>query len=77
MHTVQLNGANPEKIAKVMGGTLIMHDITNDEAMIADGDIEKLRRYELRHMSAESLLPQYDSETDGDYESWLVANNMD
>ena len=77
MHTVQLNGANPEKIAEIMGGTLIMHNVTDDEAMIAGGDVEKLRRYELQHMDAVSLLPQYDSETDGDYSSWLVANNMD
>ena len=32
MHTVHLNGANPEKIAEIMGGTLIMHNVTDDEA---------------------------------------------
>lgn len=77
MHTVHLNGANPEKIAEIMGGTLIMHDVTNDEATIAGGDVEKLRRYELQQMNPASLLPQYDSETDGNYEDWLIANNMD
>ena len=77
MHQVHLNGADPEKIAKIMGGTLIMHNTTDDIATISGGDVEKLRHCEARYGIGESLLPQYDPETDGDYESWLVANNMD
>lgn len=42
MNTVSLNGADAEAIAELIGGTLIMVDVTNDEAMIAGGDISKL-----------------------------------
>lgn len=42
MHTVTLNGADAEQVAKVMGGTLIMEDVTNGTAMIAGGDPTKL-----------------------------------
>lgn len=42
MNTIKLNGADPHKIAELIGGTLIMFDITNDEAMIAGGDLSKL-----------------------------------
>ena len=77
MNKIHLNGANPDKIAELIGGTLIMHDTTNDIASIAGGDIEKLRRYELKQMDASNHLPQYNSETDGDYMDWAVANNVD
>lgn len=42
MNTIKLSGADPQKVAELIGGTLIMHDITNDTAMIAGGDISKL-----------------------------------
>ena len=46
MHEVHLNGANPEKIAEIMGGVLIMHDETHDTATIAGGDPSKLEAQE-------------------------------
>lgn len=42
MNRIKLNGADPQKVAELIGGTLIMHDITNDEALIAGGDPSKL-----------------------------------
>jgi hypothetical protein len=42
MYRVHLNGADPEKTAELMGGTLIMVDVTHDTAMIAGGDPSKL-----------------------------------
>lgn len=42
MHTIYLNGANPESIAKQIGGTLILVNVTDDTAMIAGGDPSKL-----------------------------------
>lgn len=42
MYTIRLNGANPEKIAEAIGGTLIVHNTTHDTATIAGGDITKL-----------------------------------
>lgn len=49
MYTIKLNGAKAEKIAELIGGTLIMFNITDDEAMIAGGDLTKLPKgYELQ-----------------------------
>lgn len=42
MQQVHLNGANADKVAELMGGTLIMVDETNDIATIAGGDVTKL-----------------------------------
>lgn len=42
MNTVHLNGADAEKIAELMGGTLIMVNESDDTAMIAGGDPSKL-----------------------------------
>lgn len=42
MNKVKLNGADPEKIAKLIGGTLILVNISDDEALIAGGDLSKL-----------------------------------
>ncbi|KKR56923.1 MAG: hypothetical protein UT94_C0024G0017 [Candidatus Uhrbacteria bacterium GW2011_GWF2_40_263] len=33
---------NPGKLAELIGGVLIMVDLTNDEAMISGGDLSKL-----------------------------------
>lgn len=44
MVKIKLNGADAKKIADLVGGTLIMTDVTNDEALISGGDINKLRR---------------------------------
>lgn len=43
MNTVHLNGADPAKIAELIGGTLIMVNTTDDTAMIAGGDVSKLQ----------------------------------
>ena len=43
MHIVHLNGANAEKIAELIGGTLVMVNESDDTAMIAGGDPAKLR----------------------------------
>lgn len=42
MHTVKLNGANAHTIAEIMGGVLILWDLTADEAMIAGGDTSRV-----------------------------------
>jgi hypothetical protein len=42
MHKIHLNGANPEKIAQLIGGTLIMVNESDGIAMIAGGDPGKL-----------------------------------
>ena len=44
MNTIHLNGADAEAIAKLIGGTLIMVNVTDDTAMIAGGDLSKLTR---------------------------------
>lgn len=41
MNNIHLNGADAEKVAELIGGTLIMHNVTGDIAMIAGGDITK------------------------------------
>lgn len=43
MHTVHLNGADAQKIADLMGGVLIMHNVTDDTALISGGDPSKLK----------------------------------
>jgi hypothetical protein len=43
MHTIGLNGANPEAIAELIGGTLILVNVSADTAMIAGGDLTKLK----------------------------------
>jgi len=42
MNTIKLNGADAQKIAALIGGTLIMVNVSDDTAMIAGGDITKL-----------------------------------
>jgi len=42
MNEVKLNGASAEKVAELIGGVLIMVDLTNDTAMIVGGDLSKL-----------------------------------
>ena len=42
MNTINLNGADPKKIATLIGGTLVLVNITDDTAMIAGGDLSKL-----------------------------------
>lgn len=42
MNTIHLNGADANKIAEVIGGTLILWNITDGTAMIAGGDLSKL-----------------------------------
>lgn len=42
MNTINLNGADPNKIAALIGGTLVLVNITDDTAMIAGGDLSKL-----------------------------------
>jgi hypothetical protein len=42
MNTIELKGADAHKVAKLMGGTLILWNITDDTAMIAGGDLSKL-----------------------------------
>lgn len=42
MHTVHLNGADAQKIADLMGGVLIMHNVTDDTALISGGDPSKI-----------------------------------
>ena len=42
MNTIHLNGADAERIAELIGGTLIMVNESDDTAMIAGGDITKL-----------------------------------
>lgn len=42
MNTIHLNGADAEKIAELIGGTLIMVNETDDTALIAGGDLSKL-----------------------------------
>lgn len=43
----KLNGMDAEKLAELIGGTLILHDITNDEAFITGGDNSKLQLAEV------------------------------
>lgn len=42
MDIIKLNGADAQAVAERIGGTLIMHNITDDEVMIAGGDLTKL-----------------------------------
>ncbi len=42
MNTIQLNGADAHEVAKKIGGTLILWNITADSAMIAGGDVTLL-----------------------------------
>ncbi|MDR6794709.1 hypothetical protein J2X12_004143 [Pseudarthrobacter oxydans] len=42
MNTINLNGADADKVAELIGGTLILVNITDDTAMIAGGDLSKL-----------------------------------
>lgn len=42
MHHIHLNGASAEKIAELMGGTLIMVNESDGIAMIAGGDPSEL-----------------------------------
>ena len=43
MNKIYLNGANAQKIADLIGGTLIMVNETDDTALIVGGDISKLK----------------------------------
>lgn len=47
LNTIKLNGADAQATADLIGGTLIMVDLTNDEAMISGGDITKLIQKEI------------------------------
>jgi hypothetical protein len=42
MNTIHLNGADAHKVAELIGGVLILWNITDDTAMIAGGDLSKL-----------------------------------
>ena len=42
MNNIKLNGADAQKIADIIGGTLIM--VNGDIALIAGGDITKLNQ---------------------------------
>lgn len=44
MNTINLQGRDPQEVANLIGGTLILVDITNDTAMIAGGDLAKLEK---------------------------------
>jgi hypothetical protein len=44
MNTIHLNGSDPTKVAELIGGVLIMVNVTDDTAMIAGGDLSKLDR---------------------------------
>ena len=39
MNTIKLNGADAHKVAELIGGTLILVNVTADTAMIAGGDL--------------------------------------
>lgn len=43
MTTVKCNGASHEQVAKMLGGVLILSNITDDEATIANVDPIRLR----------------------------------
>lgn len=42
MYRIKLNGADVEKVAQLIGGTLIMENVTDGIATIAGGDVSKL-----------------------------------
>lgn len=42
MNYIHLNGADAQAIADLIGGTLLMVNVTNDIATIAGGDTSKL-----------------------------------
>lgn len=42
MNTIHLNGSDPYKVAKLIGGTVILVNLTDDTVMISGGDISKL-----------------------------------
>jgi hypothetical protein len=42
LHTIYLKGRDPHKVAQLIGGTLIMVNVSDDTAMIAGGDLRKL-----------------------------------
>ena len=41
MNTIHLHGADAQRVADLMGGTLIMVNETDGTAMIAGGDVTK------------------------------------
>ena len=43
MNKIFLNGADAEKVANIIGGTLIMLNESNDIAMISGGDLSQLK----------------------------------
>ena len=43
MNIIKLNGANPQKVADLIGGVLIMHNASDDTATISGGDLTKLK----------------------------------
>lgn len=45
MHEIHLKGVDPDKIASMVGGTLIMYNETDDVATIAGGDLSKIKKY--------------------------------
>ena len=42
MNKIHLNGADPDKIAEIIDGTLVLHNTTDDIALISGGDLTKL-----------------------------------
>lgn len=42
MYKIYLNGADAKEVARIIGGVLIMHNVTDDIALISGGDISKL-----------------------------------
>lgn len=59
LHTVHLNGADAQKIADLMGGVLIMHNVTDDTATISGGDRSKLNpaKYYIKNVYSEGRGP--------------------
>ena len=46
MNKIHLNGADPDKIAELIGGTLVLHNTTDDIALISGGDLSILKETE-------------------------------
>ena len=62
MNTVKLNGASAEKIAKLIGGVLIMVNLTDDTATISGGDITLLEVSKEEKNNRETYPDVYDQE---------------
>lgn len=42
MYKIYLNGARAEKVAEIIGGTLLLYNVTDDIALISGGDLTLL-----------------------------------